>query len=117
VLVPYGYFEIEKQLVQRLFYALAVSRCKHRGSDLRNALTYSDLEKFESVIKKAKKACITLRIPVAAHFRTLFICSPQGLFRDYMLSPFACYLITMNADSSYPAVAKAQVFLAMRHKQ
>ena len=114
MLVPYGYFEREEILLNELSDALAFSRCSCRALDLMEALSYRSFDEFEAVINKAKKVCSSLRIPVDSHYRKVFVRSPKGLYPDYRLSRFACYLITVNADSDYPAVAKAQVYLAKK---
>jgi DNA-damage-inducible protein D len=114
MLVPYGYFERQEQLQQKLLDAWALVQCPYRAMDLMEALAYPNFEEFEAVVRKAKAVCSGLRIPENAHYREVYVSSPRGLYRDYRLSRFACYLITVNADSSYPAVAKAQVYLAMR---
>ena len=114
MLVPYGYFEREERLVRVLLDALALGQCTYRALDLMDALTYRSFDEFEAVIKKAKGVCSSFKIPVEAHYREIYVSSPKGLYRDYRLSRLACYLITVNADSAYPAVAKAQVYLAAR---
>ncbi|MBN1547502.1 MAG: hypothetical protein JW902_12670 [Syntrophaceae bacterium] len=114
MLVPYGYFEIERRAFQELYDALSTSHCIYRASELMNALSYSDYAKFEAVIIQAENICMSLRIPVSIHFKSIYISSPNGIYHDYRLSRFACYVITVNADSSYPAVAKAKLLLAMR---
>ena len=114
MLVPYGYFERQERPLRELMDALALSRCTYRASDLMEALMYRSFDEFENVIKKTEAVCSTLRIPVEAHYREIFVSSPTGLYRDYRLSRLACYLITVNADSGYPAVANAQVFLATK---
>ena len=81
------------------------------------ALTYTKFDEFEAVVRKARAVCSSLRIPEDAHYREVYVSSPKGLYRDYRLSRFACYLITVNADSHYPAVAKAQVYLAMNFRR
>ena len=114
MLVPYGYFEREERFLRELLDALALGQCTYRALDLMDALTYRSFDEFEPVINKAKAVCSSLRIPVDAHYREIYVSSPNGLCRDYRLSRLACYLITINADSAYPAVARAQVYLAAR---
>ena len=117
MLVPYGYFEREEQLRQKLLDALALGQCTYRALDLMEALTYPSFDEFEAVIRKAKAVCSSLGIPQDAHYREVYVSSPRGLYHDYCLSRFACYLITVNAESGYPAVAKAQVYLATKHRR
>ena len=114
MLVPYGYFEREERFMRELMDTFALSQCTYRALDLMDALTYRSFEEFEAVINKAKAVCLSLKIPADAHYRDVYVSSPNGLRHDYRLSRLACYLITINADSAYPAVAKAQFYLATR---
>jgi hypothetical protein len=114
MLVPYGYFETEAWLSGKLRDALALARCVYRGTDLMEALSYKDLDEFQAVVRKAMRACLSLQIPLRDHYRRIYVSAPDGLYRDYWLSRLACYLITVHADSSYPAVAEAQLDLGMR---
>ena len=114
MLVPYGYFEREKQLFDKLQEALAFRKCVYYGTDLMTALAYEDRALFELVIEKTIDNCMTLNIPVALHFKTMYVHDENGIRLEYRLSQFACCLITMNADSIYPAVAQAQIVLALR---
>ena len=114
MLVPYGYFERQDQVSQKLYDAKALGHCIYRGFDLLEALAYTDFDEFERAVTKAKRVCVSLHIPLGNHFRTVYAGSPTGIYRDYRLSRFACYLITVNADSGIPAVARAQVGLTMR---
>jgi DNA-damage-inducible protein D len=85
------------------------NQCKYYSTTLMEFLDYDKFELFEEVIRTAKKACVNLNIPIKQHFKTVYICDKDNLYIDYCLSPFACYLITMNADPSYPRVAEAQL--------
>ena len=116
MLVPYGYHELEKRLFFELFDALSVLQCRYSALKLMHDLTYRNYSDFEIIIGKAKNVCLSLNIPLQYHFKQIYICSDAGISVDYRLSKFACYLITINADSSYPAVARAQVYLAARYK-
>jgi len=113
MLVPYGYFEREEQLCERLQEAFTFRECVYCETDLMTVLTYEDRALFESIIEKAMDACTLLNIPVELHFRPLYEYVEQGLRLEYRLSQFACCLITINADSVHPAVAQAQIALAM----
>lgn len=114
MLVPQGYFETEGWISQKLHDAVVLAKCVYRGTDLMEALSYKDFDEFETVVRKAMRACLSLQLPLMDHYRTIYVSVPNGLYRDYRLSRFACYLITVNADSSYPAVAKVQADLGMR---
>jgi DNA-damage-inducible protein D len=116
MLVPYGYFELEKQLFQTLYHALTVTRCRYSALDLMHALTYDDSKEFDLVLEKAKNACLSMQIPLSLHFKCIYISRPDGLYRDIRLSRFACYLVTINADSCYPGVMKARAYLVTQFK-
>ncbi|TFH64734.1 MAG: damage-inducible protein D [Candidatus Zixiibacteriota bacterium] len=77
-------------------------------SEFMHLLGYDDLVQIRAVTTKAQKVCLNLDIPVEDNFAR--VDDPNS--QDLRLSRFACYLMAMNADSSKPEVAKAQVYLA-----
>ena len=112
--VPYGQSARQNSIEESIDEALAASQCCFWISDVMRALTYDSDALFTAVVQKAMQACVTRRVPVQHHFRSVFVAGRVGVRRDYRLSRFACYLITMNADPRYPAVAEAQIRLAVR---
>jgi hypothetical protein len=74
------------------------------------SLGYDRYDLFEPAIESARKVCYSLDIPLRYHFKMIFIDDGCSIFKEYLFSPLACYLITMNADSSLPAVARAQLY-------
>ena len=73
--------------------------------DLQTQLGYKRWENFFETIKKAMQSCENASIPVENHFRevTKMINLAKGAKRqtqDYMLTRYACYLITQNGDSN-----------------
>ncbi len=117
MLVPIEYFEFERQIKQSIIDNLATLQCKYSAFELMDALTYHDRKEFDLIVDKAQNTCISLHIPLSCHFRTVYIAQSDGLRRDYRLSRFACYLIVVNADSDYEAVARAQVLLLMKKNE
>jgi DNA-damage-inducible protein D len=87
--------------------------------DLQKALDYGTWERFETVIKRAKKSFTTsglnISININDHFRQVvkMVELGSGAMReveDYQLSRYACYLIAQNADPSKIPVAIAQAY-------
>jgi hypothetical protein len=111
MLIPYDQF-IQTYSYQNFEDAVSFYECKYYGSDLMEALEYRDMELFEQLIIKAIQVCHQFQIPVHHHFRTIFKCGKEGLYKDIKLSRLACYFITINADPAYPAVAEAQLFIS-----
>jgi DNA-damage-inducible protein D len=110
MLVPFGFFD--GSFFDDVLEKAMADRCVYFASDLMASLDYDDRDRFEEAVHKAMQSCATLNIPVRYHFRIVFVSHRNGLYGDYRLSSFACYLITMNADPGYPAVARAQHILA-----
>lgn len=87
--------------------------------DLQKTLEYGTWERFEPVIKKAKKSFNTSGLGannnINDHFRQAakMVELGSGATReveDYQLSRYACYLIAQNADPSKKPVAIAQAY-------
>lgn len=71
-------------------------------------LGYETWPSFQSVINKAMGSCTKLNLdPTEA-----FIPDNSSAEKDYKLTRFACFLISMHADSKKPAVAQAKTVLA-----
>jgi DNA-damage-inducible protein D len=81
------------------------------ASSLMKMLGYKSMTSFGKAINRAMTTCNTLNIPIMENFVQV----SQGDGRsvtDFKLSRFACYLVTMNADSKNPKVAQAQAYFA-----
>lgn len=87
--------------------------------DLQKALEYGTWERFEPIIKKAKKSFnasgLGTNNNINDHFRQAakMVELGSGAMRevdDYQLSRYACYLIAQNADPSKKPVAIAQAY-------
>lgn len=76
------------------------------------SLGYDSWQSFLSVITKAMGSCIRLGIdPTEAFLRTTCVVEGKEI-TTYKLSRFACFLVSMHADSKKPEVAKAKTVLA-----
>ena len=111
-LVPYDPFR--SSIFDELMDAVSLRACRFSAQELMRILEYDNAKQFGVVIEAARRACQTQRIPIHHHFRTIFISDCEAVYQDYRLSGLACYLIVMNADPVYPAVAQAQLRLARR---
>jgi DNA-damage-inducible protein D len=85
-------------------------------------LEYERWESFESVIERAKTACIHSDQPVENHFRevTKMVALGSGSnrkIRELMLTRYACYLIAQNGDSKKDPIAFAQSYFAIQTRK
>lgn len=82
------------------------------ASDLSEMLGYQSLDSFNKAINRAISACTALNIPVVENFQQVKRTVEGRTFNDYKLTRFACYLATMNGNTSKPQVAAAQAYFA-----
>lgn len=87
--------------------------------EIQGVLAYSRWEDFEGLIEKAKKACKISGIDVEDNFRETpkVIEKSNGVetsMKDYYLTRYACYLITMSGDTSKPEIAFSQTYFAVK---
>ncbi|WP_420267027.1 BRO family protein [Candidatus Magnetominusculus dajiuhuensis] len=83
------------------------------ASDLMVWLGYSDFSVFKKSINKAMSACETLNIPIEDNFVGFSDVDNSGkVQRNYKLTRFACFMVSMNGDIKKPQVAKAQIYFA-----
>ena len=92
------------------------------GRDLQIILAYTSWENFEGVIEKAIMACKGTGFDPRDHFHAIMkvIESGKGAKlkrKDYHLTRYACYLITMNGDSNKSEVATAQTYFAIQTRK
>jgi DNA-damage-inducible protein D len=90
--------------------------------ELQSVLEYTQWRNFESVIDKAKTACINSGNDVDDHFADLSKTIPmpktaEKLISDYQLSRYACYLIVQNGDPRKEVIALGQTYFAVKTRQ
>ncbi len=81
--------------------------------DFMLSLGYETWSAFQSVINKAMGSCAKLNIDPTEVFLTDSYLDNNGKqTKTYRLTRFACFLVSMHADSRKPEVAKAKAVLA-----
>ena len=108
MLVLYNQFENFE--LNKIFEDIMSCHCPFYSSELMEALNYDDEDNYQNALRQALRACASLNVPVRYHFQIIYRSSGKGTYKDYKLSHFACYLVTMNADPSNEKVAQAQLY-------
>lgn len=85
-------------------------------------LDYTSWQNFESVIRKAKQACLTSGETVENHFIDVIKMVKIGSksmreVTDYKLDRYACYLIAQNGDPKKSPIAIAQTYFAIQTRK
>lgn len=86
---------------------------------LARVLEYTDFRNFQSVINKAKDACLNSGQPVDHHLvdfneEIIHGKGARQVYPSVKLSRYACYLIVQNADPSKEVVALGQTYFAIQ---
>jgi DNA-damage-inducible protein D len=76
------------------------------------ALGYENWPSFQNVITKAMGSCASLGIDPTESFSLTSVIEDGKEIKTYKLSRFACFLVSMHADSKKEEVAKAKAALA-----
>ena len=77
------------------------------------SLGYDNWPTFQKVLTKAMASCANLGLDPTESFTPFMFLGEDGKeVRSYKLSRFACFLVSMHADSKKEEVAKAKVVLA-----
>jgi DNA-damage-inducible protein D len=83
------------------------------ASDFIHWLGYKEYSPTMTPINKAMSVCLSIpTIITADHFREEVRVLNGKPIKDFKLSRFACYLVSMNADVKKEQVAKAQAYFA-----
>ena len=90
--------------------------------DFARVLGYVNYRHFQSVIEKARTACLNSGHPVDDHFvgsdQMVEIGSgAQRSLKTVMLSRYACYLVIQNADPAKEIVAQGQTYFAIQTRR
>ena len=80
--------------------------------DFMLSLGYETWQAFQNVINKAMGSCAKLNIDPTEVFLSDTYLDNGRQVKTYKLTRFACFLVSMHADSRKPEVAKAKAVLA-----
>ena len=85
------------------------SQLKHYASDLFPELEMIDEYRFNHGIERAQQVCVTLNLPLHAHFKKVYRTSGTHIYCDYRLSHTAYLLVGINGDVGSKKVAQIQM--------
>jgi DNA-damage-inducible protein D len=90
--------------------------------ELQPHLGYDQWRRFEDAIKRAITSCAQSSNDPDHHFAGAGKMIPVGKggvrqVNDYLLSRFACYLISQNGDPRIPEIAEAQKYFAIQTRR
>jgi len=76
------------------------------------SLGYETWSSFQNVINKAMASCVSLNVQIPEVFLPDVFLDNGKEVSTYRMTRFACFLVTMHADSKKPQVAQAKTVLA-----
>ncbi len=76
------------------------------------ALGYDSWQSFNQIINRAMASCATLGVQISEAFIQETVVFEGREVASYRLTRFACFLVTMHADSRKPEAAAAKAVLA-----
>lgn len=82
------------------------------ASELMRMLGYDDYAPTMKPIQKALQVCMSTNIDTMENFIEFKNTIGGKLVKDFKLTRFACYLVSMNSDIKKPQVAEAQAYFA-----
>ena len=107
---------------ERIKHVTAAGADFWSARELARVLEYSEFRHFLPVIEKAREACLNSAHRVEDHFEQILemVSIGSGAQRpveDWILSRYACYLVSQNADPSKPLVALGQSYFAVQTRR
>jgi DNA-damage-inducible protein D len=106
-----SYFDVEHPAFENFYHKNG--QIYWYASDFIHWLGYKEYSPTMPPINKAMSVCLSIpTIITIDHFREEVRYFDGNLIKDFRLSRFACYLVSMNSDIKKPQVAKAQAYFA-----
>lgn len=91
--------------------------CKVYASELFKDTGFSNEIPINYAVKRAKCACVALKMPIEEHFVSIYRAIEDEVYVDWKLSSFAAYLTLINGNPSDPLVADFQRSLFNERKR
>ncbi len=92
-----------------------------KARELMPLLEYKKWRCFSAVIDKAKNVCLLSNMDINSNFcmytKVINVGKIKKSILDYKLSRYACYLIFLNANPKYKAVALAKTYIAIQTRK
>ncbi len=110
--VIYNYDPMPEE-IKNFEEVLISRRLRHLATELA-IFGIEDPAEIMEAIEKAIKVCQVAGIPVTEHFKPVFFCKREKIFRDWRLSDLALKLAILNAGIHHDIVCRTQVNLAGR---
>lgn len=109
--MPEQYFDIANPAFEDSFHTNG--QIFWYASEFIHWLGYKEYSPTMPPINKAMSVCLSIpTIITTDHFREEVRFLDSKNIKDFKLSRFACYLVSMNADIKKPVVAQAQAYFA-----
>jgi hypothetical protein len=107
MIIPYEYEPLSGSL-QAFIEAYDGRDLHFLSTDLLHHFGFGDEHSVEEAIRRAMRACMSLKIAHMRHFRHVFLADERGISHAWKLSVLGCYLTILNEDPSHPLVAQMQ---------
>jgi len=78
---------------------------------------FNNMHEIDEAVERAMQICQTAAIPVRNNFKSIYLSNNGEVFCDWKLSNFSRKLVMINADASFPLVAKIQIELLKTDKK
>jgi DNA-damage-inducible protein D len=113
--------EYEKTIFEKIKHIDELGNEYWEARELQKVLEYKEWRKFESVIEKAKLACLASKNKVSCDFvgtdKIVEAGATRKKIEDYKLSRYACYLIVQNGDSRKEVIGLGQTYFAIQTRK
>jgi hypothetical protein len=91
-------------------------KLRYYARDIMSELGYENIEQLQNTVKRVSCILKTLEIPIDQNIRAIYRSDENlQMYQDWILSPLAYFLLTINGQSTNPSVGRAQLNLFMRY--
>lgn len=97
------------------FTNMQAPQLRYYASEIMEELGCEASDEIQSALNRAIQACRSMQVPIDQNFRQVYRYDGEKLVVDWKLSSLGCYLLVVNADPCNPVVARAQLYVFMKH--